>query len=100
MTTSDMIEELVDAGFGAWSGYGLDSNPGYDDARTLRVTLPDGKVADRHTDKKYAYVVAVNTPDGWRPFRWVIRDRDLLRAITDARHIYCAETQTLNVEAA
>jgi len=94
---NDTIEALVDAGFGQWSGYGMQSGVPFKNARLLRATLPDGKVADRHTTKNYAYVVAVPTDDGWKPFRWVIRESDLAKTIIRASESF-AETQTLNVK--
>jgi len=98
MNINDTIEGLVDAGFGLWSGYGTRSGQPFEDARTVRVTLPDNKIATKHTSKDYAYVLAVDTPDGWKPFRWVIREHDLPKVIAAANDAGFNHTQTLNVE--
>jgi hypothetical protein len=95
----DLIDRLEEAGYG--HGMTREERDRAADRRlgklgTVRVTLPDGKAAVKHTTTPYRYAVAVLTDTGWQPFRWVI-ERDLPRAIADASKIY-PETQTLEVD--
>jgi hypothetical protein len=104
ITTADLLTDLDQHPQHVGAGWDLEASKDATRAKAIRqvVTLPDGKTAERWTHRVARYAVAVLLPNDeieaahWEVIRWVVRDKDLPRAIRKASELNI-ETQTLEV---